>query len=111
MALCEAVFLLSPHQARQPYRPQSLHMPGNTGTAAVLKTAIKETHCFIPACVWRVWEKPRRTTVRTADVQADVQTGHFPQELGFEFRPGKRCIYSPKRLNRPWGPPRLLING
>jgi len=39
------VFFLSHHQARQLYLVESLHLSGHPLTAAVLRTAIKETHC------------------------------------------------------------------
>ena len=41
------IFLLSTHRLRQFYRIESLHLPGHPVTAAVLRTAIKETHCTL----------------------------------------------------------------
>ena len=38
-------FFKSQHQAQQLYFVESLHLPGHHVTAAVLRTAIKETHC------------------------------------------------------------------
>jgi hypothetical protein len=38
------VIILSPHRARQLYRIESLHPTGHPVTAAVLRTAMKETY-------------------------------------------------------------------
>jgi hypothetical protein len=39
--------LVSCHRAQQLYRTDSLHPPGHPATAAVPRTAIKDTHCTI----------------------------------------------------------------
>lgn len=43
-------FLSSPHRAQRPYHMNSLHRPGRIVTAAVRRTAIKQSHGWSQCC-------------------------------------------------------------